>query len=116
LPGAVGVAGVAGCGAALPAVVGGVGAGPDPARVVAVAARRVVAVVGLAAAPAACLAVVAVVLDDAGAVLPGTAAGTDDVAVGSDEMTGALVALVGGPATANWPPRLNDGGPLSRSL
>jgi hypothetical protein len=94
--------------------VGAVGAGPDRARVVDVAAaERDVTVLGLAAPRA--RAVVAVLLDDAGAVLPGTAAGTEVIVV-SDVAAVMLLVLVGGPATANWPPRRNDGGPLSSSL
>jgi hypothetical protein len=76
-----------------------------------------VTVVGLAAPPL--RAVVAVVLEDAGAVVPGTAAGTDVIvvsAVASVALVVALVVLLGGPATAKLPPRRKDGGPLSSSL
>jgi hypothetical protein len=61
-------------------------------------------------------AVVAVVLEEAGAVAAGPVA-----AVVAVSPVVAVVASVddvetGGPATANWPPRRNDGGPLCVSL
>jgi hypothetical protein len=60
--------------------------------------------------------VVAVVADDAvGAGLTGWAAGTlDDVL--ATVSTLELVVLIGGPATANSPPRRKEGGPLWVSL
>jgi hypothetical protein len=88
----------------------GAGAGPEAARVVVVAlADRVVTVVELAVPEL--RAVVPVVAEVA--VAPGTAIGGAAVvpvvsAVGATE----VVVLPGGPATANWPPRRNDGGPF----
>ena len=57
-------------------------------------------------------AVVAVLLDEAGPVVPGWAAGAPVVAVVSAAADVAAVVLGGPPALANWPPRRNDGGPL----
>jgi hypothetical protein len=71
----------------------------------------------VAAPVCACAAtVVTVVLDVAGAVAAGSA--TAVVAVAPDVTVGASVDEVelGAPATANWPPRRNDGGPLCVSL
>jgi hypothetical protein len=69
-----------------------------------------VAVVGLAAPGL--RAVVAVVLDGAaGPVVPGWAA-APVVAVVSAGAAAVELVLLGGPATANWPPRRNEGGPL----
>ena len=84
----------------------GAGAGPDAARVVVVALGRADVTVVLAVA----LRVVAVV---AGAALETVVEGwvaavVAEVSAVSEE----LVVLLGGPATANWPPFRNDGGPL----
>jgi hypothetical protein len=87
----------------------GVGAGPEAARVVVVApADRVVTVLELAGPVRV---VVAVVADDA--VEPGTPiGGAAVVTVVSGLGRLEVVVLPGGPATANCPPRRNDGGPL----
>jgi len=92
-----------------------VGTGPDAARVVGVAARGPdVAVV--APGVAALAAVVAVVLDDAGAVADGSAAAVVAVAPVVPVVASVDEVELGGPATANWPPRRNEGGPLWVSL
>lgn len=91
----------------------GVGAGPDGARVVAVpAAEREVTVVELARPLR--RAVVAVLLGAVAADVgvDGGAEAAAVVAVVSVPGALELVVLPGGPATANWPPRRNDGGPL----
>jgi hypothetical protein len=85
-----------------------VGAGPEGARVVAVTpVAREVAVVGAGLA----LPVVALVEGTVElAVTPATAAGV--LVVVSMLAAVELEVLPGGPATANSPPRRNDGGPL----
>jgi hypothetical protein len=87
-----------------------VGAGPEAARVVVVAAARVVTVVGLAVR-----AVVAVLEDDPGMGFIGTAAAMLVVVVAAGSAV-ELVVLLGGPAMAKLPPFRKDGGPLWVSL
>src|SRR5581483_8562975 len=89
-----------------------VGTGPDAARVVGVVAR------GPDVAPevAALAAVVAVVLEDAGAVADGSAAEVVGVPPVVPVVASVDDVELGAPATANWPPRRNDGGPLWVSL
>ncbi|HYH51657.1 MAG TPA: hypothetical protein VEG38_19105 [Acidimicrobiia bacterium] len=104
----VGLAGAVGVGARVVAedarVVAVARAGPDVAVVVLTPAPRFPAVV-----------MVAVVAD--GGTEPGTpTGGAADVVVVSGAAAVEAVVLLGAPATANSPPRRNEGGPLSRTL
>jgi hypothetical protein len=95
----------------------GAGAGPDAARVVGVTAAGPEAAVVGPAEPAEARTLVLVLGDTVEVVAPAAVDwGVVTVAVGSTGEAVEFVVELPAPATANSPPRPNDGGPLCVSL